>query len=309
MQKLDEYLEQFESSYRVNSKGALSVVLVITRSASRQKPPYKPENYLTPKGGQVSGLSGTAVQAVLADHNISRILSEEGGRTSRGSISLMRDYLELLNTLHKKRLLDFSAIERWWVDRVKAFFASMPFGLKADPSKSLRSIITDLMEAAFSRQRECPGTMVAGAVMQHLVGAKLELVLPEVKIEHKGFSVADAPGGRKGDFLVGDTSIHVTTAPSEALIRKCRDNLNDNLRPVVITTQDGEGGAWALAKNADIDDRVDILEIEQFIATNIYELSGFENAKRPIKIHDLVQAYNRIIDQTETDPSIKIAVG
>jgi hypothetical protein len=307
--KLKDYLKQFESDHKVNSKGSLSVVLVITRAASMQKPPYKPEIFLTPKGGQVSGLSGSAVQAILADHDINRILAEEGGRTSRGSISLMQDYLNLLNELNKKELLDFPAIERWWVDGVKTYFSSKPFSLKIDPSKSLRSIIADLIEAAFARQRECQGTMVAGAVMQHLVGAKLEIALPDIKIEHKGFSVADAPGGRKGDFLVGDTSIHVTTAPSEALIRKCRYNLNENLRPVIITTQGGAGGASAWAKDSDVDDRIDILEVAQFIATNIYELSGFEHAKRPVKIKDLVEAYNRIIEQTETDPSLKISIG
>ncbi len=185
----------------------------------------------------------------------------------------------------------------------------MPFRLKIDPSKSLRSIVAELMAAAFSRQRECQGTMVAGAVMQHLVGAKLEIALPEAQIEHKGFSVADAPGGRKGDFLVGDTAIHVTTAPTEALIRKCCDNLNENLRPVIITTQSGAGGAGALAKNANVDDRVDILEIEQFVATNVYEWSKFEHTQRPVRVRDLVDAYNRIIEHAETDPSLKIVVG
>lgn len=306
---LNDCLEKFKSDHMINSKGTLSVVLVITRNASTQNPPYKPENFLTPKGGQVSGLSRSAVQAILADHGIYRILAEEGGRTSRGSINLMQEYLFFLNELYKSSLLNFHEIERWWVDGVKAYFSSKPFGIKIDPSKSLRSIITDLMEAAFVRQRECQGTMIAGAVMQHLVGAKLEIVLPGIKIEHKGFSVADAPGGREGDFFIGDTSIHVTTAPSDALIRKCRDNLNKNLRPIIITSQAGVGGAGALAKNSDVDDRIDILEIAQFVATNIYELSGFEHAKRTVKIKDLVSAYNRIIDQTETDPSLKILIG
>ena len=307
--KLNEDLEKFETEHKINSKGSLCVVLVVTRSASKQTPPYTPDNFLTPQGGQVSGLSRAAVQAILADHGITRILAEEGGRTSRGSISRMQGYLDLLNTLHDKELLDFGAIERWWVDRVKAYFASKPFRLKLDPSKSLRSIVAGLIEAAFTRQRECQGTMVAGAVIQHLVGAKLELALSENQIEHQGFSVADAPSGRKGDFLIGDTAIHVTTVPSEALIRKCYDNLNENLRPVIITTQSGAGGAIALAKNADVDDRVDILEVEQFVATNIYEWSRFEHEQRPVKIHDLVDAYNRIIEQAETDPSLKIVAG
>jgi len=221
----------------------------------------------------------------------------------------MRVYVDFLNELAQKKLLDFAAIEEWWIDRVKEFFRSKPFGIKVDSSKSIRSIVSDLIEAAFARQRECPGVMVAGAVMQHLVGAKIATAVPDVKIKHEGFSVADAPSGRKGDFLIGDTAIHVTTAPTEALIRKCCDNLAQNLRPLVITTQSGVGGAIALAKNADVSERIDILEIEQFVAINVYEWSAFQQTKRTVTVRQLVEAYNRIIDQCETDPSLKIAMG
>jgi len=121
--------------------------------------------------------------------------------------------------------------------------------------------------------------------------------------------VADAPGGRKGDFLIGDTIIHVTTAPTEALIRKCCSNLTENLRPLVITTVSGVGGAIALAKNADIAERIDIIEIEQFVATNVYEWSAFQQTKRALTVQQLIDEYNRIIDDCETDPSLKITVG
>jgi hypothetical protein len=36
--------------------------------------------------------------------------------------------------------------------------------LKIDPSKSIRSIVYDLIEDAFARQRECPSVMIADAV-------------------------------------------------------------------------------------------------------------------------------------------------
>jgi len=36
--------------------------------------------------------------------------------------------------------------------------------LKIDPSKSIRSIVYDLIEGAFARQRECPSVMIADAV-------------------------------------------------------------------------------------------------------------------------------------------------
>ena len=308
MTKLQERLAQFEATQRIKTKGPLCVVLVVTRTASQNNPPYKAENFLTPQGGQVAGLSRSSVQAILADYGIRRVLAEEGGRTSRGSIRRMQEYLELLNGLYEDGMLDFKSIEKWWIDRVKAYFDSQPLRIKIDPSKSLRHIVVELIETAFERQRQCPGTMIAGAVMQHLVGAKIELALSEIEIEHKGFSVADAPGGRKGDFLIGDTAIHVTTAPTDALIRKCRDNLSESLRPVIVTTQSGAGGAGAHAKNAGIDERIDILEIDQFVATNLYEWSRFEHSKRHLSVGKLVSTYNRIVEKAETDPSLKIAV-
>jgi hypothetical protein len=309
MSRLQDKLTKFASQCGIRGKGPLCVVLVITRKASEGKPPYSANDFLTGQGGQVAGLGRAAVQAILAEHGITRVLAEEGGRTSRGSINRMRAYVDFLNGLAADEILDFNAIERWWIGRVREFFASQPFRLKVDSSRSLRSIVSDLIGAAFARQRECPGTMAAGAVLQHLVGAKLELALPEAGILHNGFAVADAPGDRKGDFLIGDTAIHVTTAPSEALIRKCCTNLAENLRPLIITTENGAGGAVALAKNADVADRIDILEVEQFVATNIFEWSGFQQAQRPVSVRELIDCYNRIISKCETDPSLKISVG
>jgi hypothetical protein len=219
----------------------------------------------------------------------------------------MRLYLETLNGLSKAGLLDFDRIETWWVGRVREFFSAQPLRIKVDASKSLRGIVSDLIQAAIERQKACPGTMIAGAVMQHLVGAKLQLALPNVPITHEGFSIADAPGKRKGDFLVNDTAIHVTTAPSEALLRKCKANLDEKLRPVIITTELGAAGAKALSTNLDIAARIDILEIEQFIATNVYEWSGFQQSKRQVSVEELIREYNKIIERCETDPSLKIS--
>ena len=302
-------LREFQSCHGITGKGPLSVMLVLTRRAGDMSPPFTPEDFVTKKGGQVKGLGGSAVQAILKDHGIERILAEEGGRTSRGSLERMRRYIEFLNDCHTDNILDCPAIERWWISYVKEYFASKPLKLKMDASKSLRAMVADLMDASFNRQKECPGTMVAGAVMQHLVGAKLAVALSDVAIDHEGFSVADSPTHRKGDFLVHDTAIHVTTAPSENVIRKCLSNLEENLRPVIITTEVGVGGAKALARNMDIADRVDILEIEQFVATNIFEWSKFSQQQYPFSIADLFGAYNDIIESCETDPSLKILLG
>ena len=308
MSKLSEKIATFETDNAIRGKGALCVMLVLTRKARQISPPFSAEDFLTPQGGQVAGLSGSAVQTILNEHGISRILAEEGGRTSRGSIQKMRAYIDFLNELASEKLLDFQKLESWWIKRALQFFASQPFRMRIDDSRSLRSIVADLVQAAFVRQRECPGVMVAGAVIQHLVGAKLELASPDGRIEHKGFAVADAPTARRGDFLIGDTAIHVTTAPSEALLRKCSDNLAANLRPLIITTEEGVGGAKALSKNLNLAERVEILELEQFVTTNVLERSKFQRKQRPVTVRELIDCYNRIVSKCETDPSLRIVL-
>jgi len=142
--------------------------------------------------------------------------------------------------------------------------------------------------------------------MQHLVGAKLDCVLGAGKFEHNSFSTADAPSKRAGDFLVEDVAIHVTTSPGEALIQKCRGNLDDGLRPLIVTGQKGLVLAAGLSENFGIGDRIDIFEIEQFVAANIYEIGSFAAGGRRTAVNDLVERYNQVIEEVETDPSLKI---
>ena len=298
-------LEKFDAEKIRLSKGALSFVIIVTHNLKGRTFPFEAKDFETEKEGQVAGLGGGAIKNILAVHGITRILASEGGRTSRGSMGRMREYLAVLNGLGKSGHLDLDEAEKFWIGRVLHYFDSKPFTFRLDPSKSLRACVRHLLAQAVERQREVRGVMYAGAVMQHLVGAKLGWVTDGM-IEHNGFSVADAPTGRTADFSFGDVALHVTTAPSEAMMRKCADNLARGLRPLIITTDDGVGGARAHARQMEIDDRVDIIEFEQFIATNLFERSRFERETRPVAVKDLIDAYNRIVESCETDPSLKI---
>jgi hypothetical protein len=126
------------------------------------------------------------------------------------------------------------------------------------------------------------------------------------KLDHHGFSVADAPSNRASDFLIGDVAIHVTSAPSEPLIKKCESNLESGLRPLIITTDDGVGGAKASAKTLALEDGIDVIAIDQFLAANLYEWSGFERNARPTSVRELIARYNEIVAECETDPSLRI---
>ena len=246
MSELDRRLSAYQKERKLTSKGKLAAILYVSRLAKKEGLPLDASVLVTDSQGQVLGLGKSAVQAILSDHGVQRVLAEEGGRTSRGSLGNMQNYVLFLNALHTEGLADTDAIEKWWVARVNDFFSAQPFTLKYDTSKSLRTIVRDLLAQAFKRQKENPGTMYAGAVLQHLIGAKLSLVLPEGAVKNNGFSVADAVTARSGDFIIDEVIIHVTTAPGEALMRKCESNLHAGTRPIIVTTHESMPGAESL---------------------------------------------------------------
>lgn len=299
-------LQEFTKDRKFTRKGPLSVALVVTQHARNMGLPLDCEKLLTEGGGQVLGLGKSAVQAILYRHGIERVLAAEGGRTSRGSISNMREYVALLNRIHGDGHADLQAIEAFWVAHVQEFFAAKPFRVRLDASSSLRLVVRDILEQAEERQKAALGVWYVGAVMQHMVGAKLDCALGPGKFQHNSFTTSDEQSGRKGDFFVGDVAIHVTTSPGEAVIQRCRDNLNDGHRPILVTRQRGLTVAEALAENVGLGDRINIFEIEQFIALNLYEMGKFVMEGRRTVLKDFVTRYNEIIDEVETDPSLRI---
>ena len=144
-----------------------------------------------------------------------------GGRTSRGSLGKMREYVGFLNELG--------------ADAGDVSYALAPsFNISSEPPSI----------APLGRGR----------------------------MGHNGFSTADAPRGRAADFFLGDVAIHVTTSPGEALMDRRLGNLDDGYRPIVVTLRRGLLVADELARRRIIEDRIDILDIEQFVAVRVYEL-------------------------------------
>ncbi len=300
---LNSHLEHFKEKFGVVNVGGLGTALVLTRKARSLGLPLKKATLLTDGGGQVSGLSGNAINKILKEHGEDRRVGTEGGRTSRGTPTLAKQYAAFLN---KVSLLQ--DIEEWWVARIVEYFNTEPFNLRHDPSKNLISMLEDLVEQALKRQQQSPGRTYVGAVLQHLVGAKLELALPDTKIEHHGYSVADK-ATRSGDYDLGDVSIHCTTAPQESLLRKCQTNIESGKRPIILTSGKMIGSAEELARQIGIADRVEILDILQFVTMNLYELSLSKSVQRQVTIASLVSKYNKIVENCEADQSLQIKLG
>jgi hypothetical protein len=251
-------------------------------------------------------LGKAAVQKILKSHGIFKVLAEEGGRTSRGSLGLMEVYVAVLNELHESGNLDLDEALGWWIERVRAHFVSEGPRFHFDPAKSLQANLADLLDQASRLQEESGGANYVGAMLQHLVGAKLDLVMGPGRIEHRGFSVADQPTARRADYEVENVAIHVTTHPGEALAAKCGDNLKAGLRPLVITLGKAVVAAEFALKAYSIADRVDVLDAAQFLTANVYERSHFKAGECRVTLMDLLRRYNSIVEECERDPSLRV---
>lgn len=295
-------LDDFRYGQKVKGKGALSLVVQLTRAFSKDSLPINPADYVTGKQGQVAGLGESNLRKILADHGITRQLAKEAGRTNRGNMGLMHAYAEFINGLPGP--VDFDEIEKYWITCVNEFFAGQPFKLAKDSSRSVTDAVNGLLEQAVKRQRENPGMKYAGTVLQHLVAAKLELLMPTIEIH--GASDADDQTGRAGDFIIDDTAIHCTTAPANLLIEKCHSNIEHGLNPVIITISDRVTTARDLLEDAGIGGRVEVWDLQQFLSTNVYEHGFFNSSTRKNVLSELIDNYNGIIDEFETDPSLHI---
>lgn len=299
-------LKAFQTENNIFSKGKLSVVIQFTRLVQGKEFPLNSDDFKTEKEGQVAGLGGGNLKKILKDHGITQQLSAEGGRTSRGSMGLMIKYVDFLNARNAEDSVDFTAAEAFWAEQVREYFRNQPFVLTADTSKTIGSNLDELFEQAKKRQKQNPGTQYLGTVLQHLVAAKLCLIMPEGSFEIHGASVADAPTARSGDFVINKTIIHCTTSVGDLLLNKCKSNINSGYRPVIITVFERVQTALNQIEDAGLAGRVEVWDIQQFLSSNVHEHGLFDEDKQNAKLGAIIENYNQIIMEKETDPSLRI---
>ena len=309
MKAINKKLDNFQARHNVKDKGSLSILVQLSHLLPTKHYPLDINDFLTLNKGQLAQLSGTALMKILKEHGITQKLTSEGGRTSRGGIALANHYIQFINELYNDGILDFAQVENYWIGKVKEYFHNLPFHLSVSPGKSFSSCINDLFSEVKRRQSEHRGTHFMGTMLQHLVAAKLRILLPNDNIPVYGASVADAPTAREGDFPIGATIIHCTTMPIPALMEKCVKNIHDGKLPVIITTFDRVQTALSCIDDAGLNGQVETWDIQQFLSTNVFEHSIVNKLQSRITIDKLIKEYNRIIDEVETDPSLKIQYG
>ena len=180
---------------------------------------------------------------------------------------------------------------------------------KEGNGRAVGAQVRDLIEQAAEIQDGTGCAGFADAVLRFLVGAKLDLIMGDKRIEHHGASVADRSTERNADFQIERVAIHVTTHPGEALIRKTLVNLKEGLRPLIVTLGEGVAGALYLLKGTEGADRVDVLDVAQFLTANIYERSLFSAGECKVTLRAILERYNEIVVECETDPTLRIVLG
>lgn len=303
---LEKSLSEFRSRNLFGGKGPLAVALYVGRKAAERGLPLQPESLLDDASERVRGLGRPAVQAILKDHGIRHVLSREGGRTSRCSVANLRTYVAFLNTLPVG--VDLKVVENFWIEKVRAYFSGKALQFRIDGAWGVRAAVYDLMRQARARQIDKHRWRCAHAMLRHLVGAQLDLVLGKGIVKHHSVPEAYLGKDRAGDFTPGDVAIHIAVFPRDALPAKCIENLKTGIRPIVVTAPGRLAAIDGLLDTANIADRVDVLDIEQFLAANLHEHALFQRKSQRPKVGALIDRYNELIDEFENEPALRIEI-
>lgn len=180
--------------------------------------------------------------------------------------------------------------------------------IRVDLSSPVSYLISDVLAQARQRQRETPGSTAEGAVLKHLIGAKLAVRLGNDFIAHQPYSTLDVPTSWGSDFDIprNAISIHVTTSPTVRLMAKCKANIEAGRRPIIIVPDHRILATVALAENAGQKNRVEVLGAERFISGNVTLLSIASARSIAEQVREVLDAYNRIVILYEGDPSLQI---
>ena len=270
----------------------------------RRSFPLSDDDYVTSRNQLRT--SGSLIRSILARNSEHRRFLAEGGRTTRGAVTAARNLVDRLHGTAgfvelsgETRIAVIDRMQVWLVHQVALFFDRRKISIEVDLDKPAPQIVAGVLEAA---------GVNAGAVAQHMVGAKLALRFPDNEVENYSVTTADQQLGRPGDFLVGDTAIHVTVSPTMLVFEKCADNVRDGYRTLLLVPDSRLLAARQMADGVDTKDRVGIMAIESFVGQNIEELGGFVKDSLANNLVELFTKYNERVADVESDRSLQISV-
>lgn len=287
------------------AKGSLAIGLVIL---DRLREEFQPniKSHLAPGGAQISGVSSQALTRILLEFGETRPFSKVAGRTNRGGPAVAEALLASVKAAGLGSLTDderrqvLAAMMIYLVERVREFHSQERLKPVYDPSLSTRQFFTNLLALADETGKR-------GPVAQYLVGAKLQLRFPDANVRNESYSAADDQTGQPGDFVVGDTTFHVTVAPTPGHYEQCKRNLQQGRRVYLLVPD-----AFVIGARQNVEatspGKVAVESIESFIAQNVEELSGFVRGDLVSGLRTLLERYNARVSEVELDTSMRIDI-
>ena len=260
-----------------------------------------------PAGRRLLGLKSRARQALAGESNDAE--HDALYDFEEALVSLTADVRRMLRSIQQaglqgltptERFLAIERLQEFLVDRVREFHGRQRLKIQYDPAKTSQQLVHDLLKLASENGK-------AGAVAQHLVGAKLQLRFPSLTVENRPFSAADEQLGRPGDYIVGSTAFHVTVAPMPGVYERCQENLNNGLRVYLLVPEQKVMGARQNAETV-APGRIAVESIESFASQNIEELSAFSGEQLAVQFRQLLETYNRRVDEAQDDKSLMVDI-
>jgi hypothetical protein len=256
------------------------------------------------------------ISSILSRHGHSDLAPHasrgELGRTSTGTKMAGLDFIRLIRTA-----LEHVPKERWdeQGNALLSYLYERIFSLlllyqelggievSFTASESIASYISQLLDAHKTNP---------GAVLQHIVGAKLEIRFSgqSVAIQHNSSATADAQTGRLGDFEIGSTVFHVTKRATDDHYRKAKRNAENGRKVYMLVPDHVLRGIKDFAEDFEqgFTKKVDVFSIEQFVAQNLDELAVFDKNRALQQLRLLLEKYNVLIETYEHDQSLKIII-
>lgn len=307
----DEFEKWYESVPRPRpgdtapAKGSIAVALVLLERLQTTFD-LRLDAHLASGGAQIQGASGAAVRKILARFGETRPFVSEGGRTNRGSPTIAAELLSAIDRSKmgkltaNQRVEILQSLQNALVVKVQEFHNRERLKPLFRQTQSVRQFIFDLLAQAKE-------TGKWGPVAQYVVGAKLQIRFPDIQIRNECYSAADDQSGHPGDFVVNDTSFHVTVHPTPGHFDKCQRNIRDGLRVYLLVP---EGSLAGTRQNAELIDpgRIAVESIESFVGQNVEELSEFSHNGLLRGLRHLLQTYNARVDEVEIDKSMMVEV-
>jgi hypothetical protein len=296
---LDDWLASCTRNKKISRNTIAMGIVILDRL--RLKCPLDRSDIVS-SGGEISGSRG-GLYKILSKYDIpEKYLKEVTTRQAHQDGQRFLEALQygaIFGGLKEKNLDEvlFEGIQRLRVSAqewLKKKQLSIPCDRQDSPAAWVHAILNEAKGKS------------GGKVEQHLVGAKLERRHPNIPIANHPGHAADAPTSRDGDFRVGDTCYHVTATPSLPLIKKAALNLESGLHPLLLVPRDQVQRAIHLAEGQEIEERITVIAIEDFLALNIIEMSEGQQQSFVNTLKSIVEIYNRRLEEVETDMSLKI---